>query len=1722
MAEDKDPFAEFGGSVTTTNTDPFAEFGGEALKKKEPTTNGSSNPASPLSTSGASSFPPITLGEETLRQGQSVGDVLAKKEAPPQVETQVEKITKLRNKQFDAQNKHEKAIHSGDVESAKQAVQEFNSAKQEADKLREEHAKELGYHGSELNWYETFLNSAKRTSDDISFGLAYMHSTPEQQSQLLKERYERNQAEGLKPLEGGIGTLSQLAGGITPYMGIALASAPFGELPSLVTGAGSFGLSEIGAKADEGYAKAKAEGKSDEEAAQIAHKDAMLGAVTGVATGGILHGIGGKEVPKSFMDWLGKMASKNAKIGGLFGATQAVHNIYDKAQGLKQVGLTDNVLRNAGTGFLMGAFTDALHKIAMPEEAKSKITDVIAYTNPQAAIQGVTKAVEKGTITQPEADNILTPIVEKAKAFNVIPPEIPFEQQTELLPTVQEIQNLEAQKKTTDPAFHSAIDAQLEAKRKELAEKTGAGLTEKEQKEYEGLVEKRDTKDAEGKKEKLAKSEKDKLAHYEERISKAKENEEATKEKAKTQKEEFEKQRGALEKTVTDFQEQNKKMAESILPKEKSEPVAEEKVEKVEETPEIGSGIVGGVGEKPVKQKIRSESLESGGMRYFAYDENGDLGSIDVEKVGDKIIIDNAFVKKDYQRKGIAKSLVEKIKKDFKAKNEDIEFGIAVSEEGAAFKEALGKIEPVKETQKPEAPKIEPVKVAGTEVVEHGEDTNTAQGLENGIKPTSLTEKGIAYAKALGKHIVEKGKNLIVTSDVARAKETAKISSEESGVKTEVNKNLNTWNIGEHDGGKEGSFDEKYYVEHPAEKPEGGESFNDFKTRMEKAYADVKAMPKEVQVVAHSKVQKAFKALDKTDGKWTDETSKEYLGESKIEPQTEQITPEVGAEQPTEPTTENVDEPKGDKDEPKVAGISNRVMKDIERRLGITAPESGEGIDPANVLPLGRELLKAGGDVDRLMEDFDNGAGVTPEGVAMIRAKAEELTKVADDAKDKFGLASKEFNDAAKALQDFQYRTQPYKTKASNVFKSYQGATDLNTGSFIDLRGAWEEKAGREPNEKETKQIEELSNRVKEGEKKYQKALDEISRLHDEAAKAQEEKEKSNPKKYTEKAKKAADAIRKLKTKPFTFIDSKGNKVTLTQNSIIPYNEIIEGVAKLVEAGGEVADAVREVLSKYENEDWYKNFSQEDKDLFENKLAEHLTPEEDDIHTKFVDKKGNDFTPKEAKEIWDYAKENYLSKGKSPQDMVRGVATDLVLTYEQVNNAIATPKTKRNITDEMYLQYRDNQKAIRAAKDFVEKAGEGKVDKAMNALERAWEVPRNLQTAGHGTVSPATHVGIALFNPFIAKENLQFIFHTYNSAYGLALKKGGLAKFEQRVSDFKNDAHYADAIKHGLDADAEKANNDYAPAKHIIGRIGQIGDRGFFELKPYRLELYKKALNSVPEVVKSDPIAYSETKRMLASMINNATGVGSKTISDKIPSKLVFAPKLVASQLGRLIAEPAEAAKVFTKVLLGEAKPSEKAAMKIYAAHTASMVAGYASALALNQAYLSAVGSNQKVNFTDPDKPDFLRMKSASGRTLAPDGGVVSMFKFLKHIAEVPFLSIKEAKGDRLSKMGEIIIRELRGKSHPSAGIMWDFVSGKDFNKNIVPTSSDRPKFNKTTGEMTHKMTWGEYALKHLTPIPAQEAMHGAEHGGVKDILSGIISGITGFRIGEEDKKEKK
>lgn len=184
-----------------------------------------------------------------------------------------------------------------------------------------------------------------------------------------------------------------------------------------------------------------------------------------------------------------------------------------------------------------------------------------------------------------------------------------------------------------------------------------------------------------------------------------------------------------------------------------------------------------------------------------------------------------------------------------------------------------------------DGPKVPPIKLAGTEVYEHGEDDATADHQENGIEPTNLTEKGVKYAKTIGKQAAKQKKNTVISSDIERAVQTADIMANESGMQHITSPLLRTWNIGKYDGAPEGSFKEKQWVKNPNTAPAGGEPFSSFAQRMEQAYDMVKKAPSADDVVTHSKVTRAFKALESTGGQWTDKTTKKFAS-LKDEPKT--------------------------------------------------------------------------------------------------------------------------------------------------------------------------------------------------------------------------------------------------------------------------------------------------------------------------------------------------------------------------------------------------------------------------------------------------------------------------------------------------------------------------------------------------------------------------------------------------------------------------------------------------------------------------------------------------------------------------------------------------------------------------------------------------------------------------------------------------------------------
>ena len=276
------------------------------------------------------------------------------------------------------------------------------------------------------------------------------------------------------------------------------------------------------------------------------------------------------------------------------------------------------------------------------------------------------------------------------------------------------------------------------------------------------------------------------------------------------------------------------------------------------------------------------------GDAYFKIDKSGNKEQITKEHFEiANTVKENELKKRKENAKGIGEEVIEPIQPiEGESKEQGIKEGVQqnINE--------VGQGESKTTTSVLEQPKIKPIKLKGTEMVEHSEDVPSSEGKENGINPTELTDKGKQEALELGKYIVENNKTKIISSDVERAKKTAEIAAKEAnknkginqgtpmeeanGIKTESNPILNTLNIGSDEGKPEGTFKEKEYFE-GTYLPEGAEQPKEFTDRMEQAYKYVNDLPKDVQVIAHSKVIRAMKALSETDGKWTDKTTEILL-----------------------------------------------------------------------------------------------------------------------------------------------------------------------------------------------------------------------------------------------------------------------------------------------------------------------------------------------------------------------------------------------------------------------------------------------------------------------------------------------------------------------------------------------------------------------------------------------------------------------------------------------------------------------------------------------------------------------------------------------------------------------------------------------------------------------------------------------------------------------------
>jgi hypothetical protein len=500
--------------------------------------------------------------------------------------------------------------------------------------------------------------------------------------------------------------------------------------------------------------------------------------------------------------------------------------------------------------------------------------------------------------------------------------------------------------------------------------------------------------------------------------------------------------------------------------------------------------------------------------------------------------------------------------------------------------------------------------------------------------------------------------------------------------------------------------------------------------------------------------------------------------------------------------------------------------------------------------------------------------------------------------------------------------------------------------------------------------------------------------------------------------------------------------------------------------------------------------------------------------------KGDKFTTQEAKEIWNYAKKEYLNNGGSYVDMLSGVANDLGLTMTQVSKAILSPKTER-ISDEMWKQRSELSKNRASVQRWLDNKG-GNL--AYKAFRTSMDTFREAAVFGHGAIFIGTHAMPTLFDIPRAKYAIKGFFNAYKAAYGKT------SNYQLMISDLKNSDNYLKAQRAGLQNNPERIGSDTEIISHHLKWFSEAGERGFNAIKILRQNLFDSHYNALPETLKQDPTVLKQ----IAEIVNNATGASNA----KVPNwmrEMTFAGGMEISRWERIVKNPIKAADILGKLATGEATPAEKVFLRVWATRAGTIAGVYTSALIMNNAinaYMYPNDDKKRINFFNPSKGDWFKLKFGSV-VIDPTSGMGTSLRFLTTLASMPFESEKYIKahnqGDnRKNTLAKKILGYGLGKLSPGYTTIGELFLKHDYTGNTIPFSNDKPYY-----KSARKLSLAEYG-EHKLPLPLAEGFQiyndAAHEAGADDktwnaymkgIMFGGLSGLTGVRSYEDTKAAK-
>jgi hypothetical protein len=421
-------------------------------------------------------------------------------------------------------------------------------------------------------------------------------------------------------------------------------------------------------------------------------------------------------------------------------------------------------------------------------------------------------------------------------------------------------------------------------------------------------------------------------------------------------------------------------------------------------------------------------------------------------------------------------------------------------------------------------------------------------------------------------------------------------------------------------------------------------------------------------------------------------------------------------------------------------------------------------------------------------------------------------------------------------------------------------------------------------------------------------------------------------------------------------------------------------------------------------------------------------------------------------------------------------------------------------------------------------------ERVVDVFVDTYHLPRSIAVLYHGTVGMVTHAGALAFR---GVSGATIWWRNFKRQFPMWLSP---KYHEVIIYKLKTDPEFQTWKDAGASIDPNEIYTDYGLyAKFFGGFTG--GARGFDALKLTRFELNKADWKTVSSEIKNDPEQALLTRKRIADINNRATGavgsskdVFSEVAKTKIAEESGFAPRLYASRWGRIVLDPIKTVK--TAMNWESAIPADKVAAKIRLRHAGYFIAGYASALAVNQGLLIATGSKQRVNFTDFTKSSTWLKFVVGGKVITADGGLLDPVRLLGEVVIGDLIMPRTKKdiflhGNRFQKAGMDLLKYGRGKINPSLGLVVDVGTGSDYAGRPLPFSNEKPQFKDQT-----RYSLQEYLLSK-GPIPLSIASkevydemvkNGMSSVQAMDIVKGsglLVFTMTGAHLTEDYKFDK-